>query len=203
MKKELYSLVSEHHLVWQGKATQGNELGISTGFPKLDQMLPTQGWPHKGLIEMMVPYWGIGELRLLLPSMLRLNQQKRQIVWIAPPYLPYAPALANAGLDLEYVLVVDAQSGNISWAMERLLSTESCGMALAWPVHLSALETRRLQLAAETGGTIGVVLHTLDTGWKATSAALRLHIQSVPSGVAVNIIKARGICKRSQILVNL
>lgn len=203
MKKDLNSLVNKHHLLWQGNIKQGNEAGISTGFLNLDQILPTQGWPNKALIEMMVPYWGIGELRLLLPAMLRLNQQRRQIVWIAPPYLPYAPALANAGLNLQYVLVVDAQSGNISWAMERLLYTESCGMVLAWPGHLTALETRRLQLAAEAGETIGVVLHTVDTRWRATCAALRLQIQSVTNGVTVDIIKARGMCKRSQILVDL
>ena len=201
MKKGL--VASKHHLLWQGHSTQGGDAGISTGFAELDQALPAQGWPNKALIEMMVPYWGMGELRLLLPAMLRLNQQRRQIVWVAPPYLPYAPALANAGLDLQYVLVVDAQSGNISWAMERLLYTESCGMVLSWPIHLSALETRRLQLAAEAGETIGVVLHTVNTKWRATCAALRLHIQSVTSGVAVNIIKARGGFNRSQILVEL
>ena len=201
MKRGLNGL--QHHLLWQGNRTQGGDAGVSTGFTELDHVLPTQGWPNKALIEMTVPYWGIGELRLLLPAMLRLNQQKRQIVWVAPPYLPYAPALANAGLDLQYVLVVDAQSGNISWAMERLLYTESCGMVLAWPVHLSSLETRRLQLAAEAGETIGVVLHTVDTKWRATCAALRLHIQSVTNGVAVNIIKARGGFNHSQILVEL
>ena len=201
MKKGLNSL--QHHLLWQGNSAKGGEAGISTGFAGLDQVLPALGWPNKALIEMMVPYWGIGELRLLLPVMLRLNQQRRQIAWVAPPYLPYAPALTNAGLDLQYVLVVDAQSGNISWAMERLLYTESCGMVLAWPLHLSALETRRLQLAAEAGETIGVVLHTVETKWRATSAALRLHIQSVTDGVVVNIIKARGGFNRSQILVKL
>ena len=203
MKNGINSLVSKHHLLWRGNSVQGGEVGISTGFSKLDQVLPAQGWPNKALVEMMVPYWGIGELQLLLPAMLQLNQQKRQIVWIAPPYLPYAPALANAGLDLQYVLVVDAQSGNISWAMERLLYTESCGMILAWPVHLSALETRRLQLAAEAGQTIGVVLRTVEAKWRATCAALRLYIESVTNGVAVNIIKARGGFNRSQILVEL
>jgi len=152
---------------------------------------------------MVVPYWGLGELRLLLPAMVHLNQEKRQIVWIAPPYLPYAPALARAGLDLRYVLVVDAQTGNISWAMERLLSTQACGMILAWPAYLSEVETRRLQLAAEAGASIGVVLHTVETKWRAASAALRLEIQPTGEGVSIDIVKARGGCHRPRVSVAL
>lgn len=203
MKEARSSPAGEHQLLWQGDTVWAKDSGISTGFSALDQALPTRGWPSNALTEMIVPYWGIGELRLLLPAMRRLNQQHRQIVWIAPPYLPYAPALVKAGLSLYYVLVVDAQSGSISWAMERLLYAESCGMVLAWPVSLSALETRRLQLAAESGGSMGVVLHTADSKWRAACAALRLQIQTSSSGVAVNVMKARGLCRRCQIEVDL
>lgn len=203
MKEVLNGLTSKHQLLWQGNTVWGKSSGTSTGFAALDEVLPTRGWPNDALIEMILPYWGMGELRLLLPAMRRLNQQNRQIVWVAPPYLPYAPALVNAGLDLQYVLVVDAQSGNISWAMERLLYAESCGMVLAWPVSLSALEARRLQLAAEAGRSMGVVLHTADTKWRATCAALRLEMQSSPGGLAVNVIKARGLCRRCRIAVDL
>lgn len=197
------SLAASHRLLWQGGATRGKEAVTATGFPELDHVLPADGWPGRALIEITVPYWGMGELRLLLPAMLRLNQQKRRIVWIAPPYLPYAPALINAGLNLDYVMVVDARADNISWAMERVLHTEACGMVLAWPRHLSALEARRLQLAAEAGGTTGIILHTADAKWQATSAALRLHIQAAADGIVVKIVKARGTSQRPQVLIDM
>ena len=203
MKPELRGLLSKHHLVWQGNGGRGKESGVSTGFPGLDQVLPARGWPGAGLAEVVVPYWGLGELRLLLPAMVRLNREKRQIVWIAPPYLPYAPALARAGLDLRYVLVVDAQTGNISWAMERLLSTRACGMILAWPAYLSEVEARRLQLAAEAGAGLGVILHTAKTKWRATAAALRLQIHPAEEGVTIDIVKARGGCHRPRVFVAL
>ena len=203
MKTNLQGLLSKHHLVWQDNAGNGKGSGVSTGFPGLDRVLPTQGWPSGGLVEMVVPYWGLGELRLLLPAMVRLNQDKRQIVWIAPPYLPYAPALARAGLDLQYVLVVDAQTGNVSWAMERLLATRACGMILAWPAYLSDVETRRLQLAAEAGAGLGVVLHTTEAKWRASSAALRLQIHPAEEGVTIDIVKARGGCHRPRVSVAL
>lgn len=197
------SLASKPHLLWQGNTTSRPETGLSTGFPELDQVLPGNGWPRGALIEMVVPYWGIGELRLLLPAMIDLNRQRRQIVWIAPPYLPYAPALKRAGLDLQYVLVVDASSGNISWAMERLLYTESCGMVLAWPVTLSDLETRRLQLAGAAGGSIGVVLHTRAARWRAASAATRLRLDPLEDALSVSVVKARGTCGGRRVAVKI
>jgi hypothetical protein len=203
MKPDLRGLLSKHHLVWQGNTADGKGSGVSTGFAELDQALPTRGWPEAALTEIAVPYWGLGELRLLLPAMVHLNRQKRRIVWIAPPYLPYAPALARAGLDLQYVMVVDTQSGNVSWAMERLSSTRSCGMVLAWPTRLSEVEARRLQLAAETGGGIGIVLRAEDTRWRASSAALRLKIEPLDGEIAINILKSRGGSHRSQVAVSL
>lgn len=203
MNPELRGLLSKHHLVWQGNTAGRKGSGVSTGFDQLDQALPTRGWPEAALTEITVPYWGLGELRLLLPAMVNMNRQKRQIVWIAPPYLPYAPALSRAGLDLRYVLVVDAQPGNVSWAMERLSSTRSCGMVLAWPSHLSEVEARRLQLAAETGGGIGVVLRAGEAKWRALSAALRLKIEPLDGEIAINIIKSRGGCRRPRISISV
>jgi hypothetical protein len=203
MKPELHALLSKHQLVWQGRGAGEKGQGVSTGFPELDRVLPARGWPLAALIEMAVPYWGLGELRLLLPAMVRLNRQKRRIVWIAPPYLPYAPALARAGLDLQYVMVVDAQSGNITWAMERLSSTRSCGMVLAWPTRLSELEARRLQLAAEAGRSIGVVLRAEDAGWRAPAAALRMEIEPLGEKIVVDVLKVRGGCRRPRVSVAL
>lgn len=199
MKPELRGLLSKHHLVWQGNTADEKGTGVSTGFAELDQVLPTRGWPAAALTEITVPYWGLGELRLLLPAMVRLNRQKKRIVWIAPPYLPYAPALIRAGLDLQYVMVVDAQPGNVSWAMERLSSTRSCGMVLAWPTRLSEVEARRLQLAAETGDGIGVVLRAGDAAWQARSSALRLKIEPLDGKIAIDILKSRGGCRRPRV----
>ena len=192
MKPELRGLLSKHHLVWQANKTRPEARGVGTGFAELDQALPTRGWPRAALTELAVPYWGLGELRLLLPAMVHLNRQKQQV----------APALVRAGLDLKYVLVVDAQPGNVSWAMERLAATRSCGMVLAWPAHLSEVEARRLHLAAGTGGVIGVVLRSETEKWRAPGAALRLELEpGEGGGMVVNILKSRGGCRRPRVSI--
>src|SRR5690242_2596466 len=75
-----------------------------TGFAALDQVLPGHGWPQGALSEIIPQVEGIGELSLLIPALARLSAQGKRIAFIAPPYVPYAPALARAGIAPERVL---------------------------------------------------------------------------------------------------
>src|SRR4249920_4082167 len=77
---------------------------VPTGFPQLDAELPGGGWPTGALAELVPAHDGIGELRLLGPALARLARAGERIAWIAPPYLPYAPALVAAGIALGQVL---------------------------------------------------------------------------------------------------
>src|SRR5439155_763800 len=75
----------------------------------------------------------IGEIRLTLPALVHLQAGHRDVVWIAPPHLPYAPALAAAGLDLARLLIVRCRSvADQLWAYEQALRAPECGAAFAW-----------------------------------------------------------------------
>ena len=43
---------------------------------------------------------GLGEVSLLFGALKRVSEEGRAIAWINPPHLPYAPALARAGVAL-------------------------------------------------------------------------------------------------------
>jgi hypothetical protein len=192
MEAKLEKLLKGQRLLWRGKeGPRQTTSGISTGFTELDAVLPSRGWPRNALLEVMTRQWGIGELRLLLPAMIEISRQGLWIVWIAPPYLPYAPALLKGGVDLNHTLVInpknDAHGG--LWGMEKILRTQACGMALAWPERLAGHAVRRLQLAAEAGSSLGVLFR--QTGSPST-AALRIRLQSHGEMLRVDIIKARG-----------
>ncbi len=93
-------------------------------FRHLDARLPGGGWPLSTLIELLVPAAGVGEIRLLLPALRTLATatpgEPRWIAWLAPPHLPYAPALADAGLDPARMLVIRPRAGlDWLWAMEQ------------------------------------------------------------------------------------
>ena len=86
--------------VWRGQPLPRPPSRQPTGFDWLDEALPSAGWPEAALTELLLPVDGVGELRLLWPTLARLSHQDGMIALIAPPYLPFAPAWASAGVRL-------------------------------------------------------------------------------------------------------
>jgi hypothetical protein len=171
----------------------GRQGALVTGYEQLDQLLPRGGWPLGAIIELLSPASGIGELSLFLPVLARLAQTHRSIAWIAPPYVPYAPALAQRGLPLERVLIVHTRNPQESlWACEQALRCSAIGAVLSWPGHIIDRNLRRLQLAAECGGAIGILHRPIEARRESSPAALRLQLQSLDEHLRVHILKARG-----------
>lgn len=192
MHPRLEKLLKDQPALWRGTdITPQGVSGISTGFATLDAALPGRGWPVDALLEIVTKQWGIGELRLLLPSMAQLSRRGLWIVWIAPPYLPYAPALLNGGVDLNRTLMLTPKgdTDEILWSMEKVLCTQACGMVLAWPQRLAGYTVRRLQLAAGTGRSLGILFQTAN---RPSAAALRIRLQGDAETLRVDILKAQG-----------
>ncbi|HEY4748022.1 MAG TPA: translesion DNA synthesis-associated protein ImuA, partial [Steroidobacteraceae bacterium] len=139
--------------IWRGDSlSRAGTPTISCGFPGLDAELPGGGWPAGALTEILPAHEGIGELRLLGPALAGLSQRGLRLVWIAPPHLPYAPALAAAGIDVANLVIVRTASPKETlWAAEQALASNACGAVLAWPRGAKYAELRRLQIAAEGG----------------------------------------------------
>lgn len=194
-------LATTPHL-WQGRQRSHADPNavISTGFAALDAALPGGGWPASGLMEWVVPRWGVGELRLLLPLLLELNRCARCCAWLAPPFLPYGPALAQQGFDLRYLLLIE-QPGNdrdLFWSAEKLLAHPGCGIVLAWPRQLSIHYLRRLQLAASAGQSLVIVFQQQLIANTPTPLRLKLTADHRGDALNVDIIKARGsLCRRN------
>ncbi len=178
--------------LWRGRCTSNpNQRGISTGFPELDGILPAGGWPPRGLVEIACSRRGMAGLQLLVPLMRALTGQGQWVPWICPPLPPYAPALAQAGVDVGKLLVIapGAISRNAPWSMEKAL--RSCRLVLAWQNGLSHRVLRRLQLAADTGNSLAVLFQRGNSG--CPYSALRLQLSFAGGeGPRVSILRARG-----------
>ncbi len=185
----------QHPAIWRGRSTARGAT-LSTGFPRLDEALPGGGWPRTGCIELLTPRWGVGELRLLMPTLAQLSQlvPARWLAWIAPPFEPYAPALLEQGVAIERQLVVRASKP--LWAMEQALASGACAAALAWlPSERSrglARRLRRLQLAAERGQGLGFLFCEHASARESSPAALRLWVEPIEQGVRLRLLKSRG-----------
>ena len=120
-----------HPGIWRAGelAVQQNQSSrsIRTGFESLDSLLPGQGWPAGGLIEFLLASTGVGELRVLLPALVSLsNSENRWIAWINPPFVPYAPCLEAAGVDISKILLEHPRNHKDDlWAAERACKSAS------------------------------------------------------------------------------
>ena len=186
----LDSLLHERR-VWRGRPAPLPASRQSTGYAQLDDVLPTGGWPESALSEILLPAEGVGELRLLWPSLARLTQAGERVVLVAPPHIPYAPAWQAAGVDLRQLQVVQAtDQRDALWATEQCLRSGSCGAVLCWPQMAEDKALRRLQVAAESGQTLGFASRPLQAAKNPSPAALRIAIDAQPA--QLRVLKCRG-----------
>jgi len=181
--------------VWRGQPQARPTSRQPTGFAALDAQLPSGGWPESALSELLLPMDGIGELRLLWPTLARLSQagdaaSDEKIVLIAPPYLPFASAWANAGIRLDKLQIVLAQPRDVLWATEQCLRSAACAAVLCWPLQADDRALRRLQVAAETGQCLGFAMRDAKAAANPSPAALRIVIDAAPA--QLRVIKCRG-----------
>lgn len=186
--------LDQHPGIWRGgELARTGCPGIASGFAALDAELPGGGWPCGALTEILPQHEGIGELRILGPALAQLAAQGKFIAWIAPPHLPYAPALAAAGIALARVLIVKtAKDGDSLWAAEQALHSVACGGVLAWPREIRYTQLRRLQLAAENSRCLAVLFRPTQAAREPSPAVLRIALATSAGGLALSIFKRRG-----------
>src|SRR4051812_11937998 len=180
--------------VWRGSPVLAPVPALPTGFVSLDAELPGGGWPTGVLTEILADVEGIGELQLVLPALARLTNSGKRVVWLAPPHVPYAPGLAAAGVDLSNLVVVRAPGRRDAlWAAEQALRAASCRGFVAWLPEARYQELRRLALAAEASSAFVALFRPLAAARESSPAPLRMALESSPAGLAVRILKRRGM----------
>lgn len=169
--------VLKHPGVWRRSASAQHYVrALPTGLAELDALLPGGGWPCGALSEIMFEYDGVGELTLLMPALAELTRRRQRVVFVAPPYIPYAPALAEHGLDLRYIVQIESSANEGAWSAEQCLRSGSCGAVLGWLHQADYTQLRRLQLAAESGDALAFLFRPAQAAAKASPAALRLQL---------------------------
>lgn len=176
--------------VWKGRPVAPQASPHPTGLVALDAVLPSGGWPQAALSEILMAKEGVGELQLVWPTLARLAAAGERIVLVAPPYLPYAHAWQNAGVDLRQLSVIQANERDALWAVEQCLRSGSCGAVLCWPRKADDRALRRLQVAAHTGQTLAFAWRAMSEAINPSPAALRLAVEARPA--QVRVLKCRG-----------
>ncbi len=183
----------------------GAALQLATGHAALDAELPGGGWPAAGLTELLLAAPGGGELRLLAPAL-----GERSLLWIAPPFVPYAPALAALGIALDRLTVVTPDTAaDAAWAAEQALRSGALGAVLWWEAQQGRAFTlpatlRRLHLASMEGRTPLFALRPAAVRTQSSPAPLRLTLEPTSAQrVAVEVFKRRGPPMAAPLLLTL
>src|ERR1700761_7850927 len=171
----------------------------STGKSSLDARLPGGGWPTASLIEVLLDDTGLGEVQLFLPALVACQRSVVSssgdapwIVWIAPPHEPYAPALAQQGIELGRLLIVrPATATEALWAAEQALSSGVCAAVFLWLKGTDDRWLRRLKLAAEAGRALGVFFCPARHRFESSPANLRI-VMSRGSPPHIDLLQVRG-----------
>jgi hypothetical protein len=186
--------------VWRGgELEHAAQPSIPTGHAALDAKLPGGGWPTGTLSEVLHDGIGIGEVSFLAGALARAAEGDRLIAWINAPHLPYAPALAQAGIPLARCLVVrPANREDALWAAEQALKSGACGAALFWLGEAAGERIneyawlRRLQMAAGAGRSMAVLYRSTAAERLSTPAHLRVVLACEEGVLKVRIPKRRG-----------
>lgn len=191
-KTGLMSLLQSPHIWRLGDMPRLERSGYPTGFEALDAALSEHGWPRQGLTELLCDRTGIGEVSVLLPALAAISAEPRCVAWINPPYLPYAPALANAGVNLSQMLVVrPASHKETLWAAEQAMRSGALGAVLVWlDEHTDYAALRRLHLAADTGACAAFAYRSQCDGALPSPAPLRIRLDADLSAEVTELCRA-------------
>ena len=199
---------------------------VSCGCGALDRILPERGFRRGTLVEWLAdgPASGAETFALLAAreacgkgGILVVFDRARQF---------YPPAAVRLGIDPGDLIVVQAANqADDTWAMNQTLRCPGVAVVLAWPDGLTRpkpliqkdLETcaygelkarhktpkchdfRRLQLAAEEGGGLGLLVRPQDVQHEPSWADVRLLVEPLPTSASgharrmrIRVLRCRG-----------
>lgn len=121
------------------------------------------------------------------------------LFWILPGHVPETPLLRGLPGDVggRLHLIRPASETDLLWCTEEALRAAPVALVIAEPERPLSLTTgRRLQLAAEAGGTTGLVL--IRAGQGSNAARTRWHCEPLPSARADSTLHRWDLIKNKQ-----
>ncbi len=160
---------------------------LSLGVPAVDGALPWGGLPRAGLHEVLGGGRGDGAADGFCAALLaRLAAGGAPVLWVRRGGDLYGPGLAAFGLGPERLIVVRGRTAtDVLWAMEEALRSGVPAAVLGEAEGASPTALRRLQLAAESGGTMALVLRPGAADAAASPALTRWRVTAAPADAGV------------------
>jgi hypothetical protein len=179
--------------------------GVTSGHPALDQLLPGQALCRGTLVEWLSAAGGSGAGTLALIAAREACREGGALIVVDRRRWFYPPAAAGLGIDLKGLIVVRPTSErDESWAIDQALRCPGVGAVWCWREKLHDRVFRRWQLAAESGGVLGLLVRPESARSEPSWAELRLLVAPLPSSpgpgavrrLRVELLRCRGGLRR-------
>ena len=139
--------------------------GFSTGCDALDRLLPGNTLRSGMLIELLAEDRGSGAGVLAMQLAKRVIEAAQGCLVVTDRWRRfYPPAAIASGIETKDLIVVRSSDSKIMsaaeelWALDQALRCPGVSVVLAWLDKVDPLQFRRLQLAAESGKALALLL---------------------------------------------
>jgi protein ImuA len=147
-------------------------------------LLPEKGFRSGTLVEWLVAEEGAGAATLALDAASRAGGGS--VVVLDRDHEFYPPAAVRLGIGPARLIVLHTtKKADHDWALDQALRCPAVAAVMAWPDSWGKLDGRtfrRLQLAAEQGGGLGLWIRPDTVRAEPSWADVRLLVEPLPSG---------------------
>ncbi len=164
-----------------GERAQPGRGPLAFGIPAIDAALPWAGLP-RGALHEIAGASNDGAAAGFATALLARLAGDGPVLWIARRPDLSAAGLAALGLEPARLLIVNApKRADALWAFEEALRNPALAGAVAEIDDIDLTQSRRLQLAAEMGGTTALLLRPPGELDQASAARTRWRASALPA----------------------
>jgi protein ImuA len=204
----------------EGTAPRGGSNTISSGSPALDRALPGGGFRSGTLVEWLAAGDGAGEATLALQTAAQASRDDGGVVILDGTGEFYPPAAVRLGIEPRSMIVIHVEGKHIAdkadyaWALDQSLRCAAVAAVVAWPERWGKLDGRtfrRLQLAVEEGGGLGLLIRPAAVRHEPSWADVRLLVEPLPGAtrdgrqrrLRIVVLRCRGGASRHEVEVEV
>jgi len=165
----------------EGSRRKEDAQPIPSGCPALDRLLPGGGWIRGTLVEWLAESRGGGAGTLAMIAAREAAADGGAVVVMDRHRTFYPPAAAALGVDLENLIVIQAGSEKDQlWALDQALRCQAVAAVWAPQEKVDPHTFRRLQLAAEDSGVLGLLLRNAHVRGRPSWSDMQLLVRPQP-----------------------
>ncbi len=145
-------------------AGRPDQARIPSGFRAMDRHLPQGGYARGSMLELLRSGSGSGVTSIALLIARQAIVDGKYLVVVDPQRQFYPPAMKSFGIPLERVIALQpANHADAIWGLAQVLRCPAVGAVIAEVGTLEDRTARKLQLATEQGGGLGIFIRDVQS----------------------------------------